>query len=103
MAVNEDNDQTPVTHDPVTHDPKGRRFVTTRDGQEASVEYRLGDGEMSITHTLVPEAIGGRGIAGELVRAAMDHARAQGLKVVPQCSYAVGWLDRHPEYAELRA
>lgn len=98
MTANADSDQAAVTHD-----PEGRRFVTHREGHEAFVEYRLGDGVMTITHTLVPEAIGGRGIAGELVRAAMDHARAQGLKVVPQCSYADGWLDRHPDYAELRA
>lgn len=97
MATSKD-----TTHTPVTHDPEGRRFVTTREGHEASVEYRLGGDAMTITHTLVPEAIGGRGIAGELVRAAMDHARAQGLKVVAQCSYAADWLDRHADYAELR-
>ncbi len=98
MATSKDSSDTSVTHD-----AGRRRFVTTREGHEARVDYRLGDGEMTITHTLVPEAIGGRGIAGELVRAAMDHARAQGLKVVPQCSYAADWLDRHPEYAQLRA
>ncbi len=92
-----------ATQAPVTHDQQGRRFVTTRDGNEAFVEYQLGDGIMTITHTLVPKAIGGRGIAGELVRAAMDHARAQGLKVSPRCSYAAKWLERHPDYAGLRA
>jgi predicted GNAT family acetyltransferase len=52
---------------------------------------------------VVPAAIGGRGIAGRLVRAALEHARAAGLKVVPRCSYVADYLDKHPEYADLRA
>lgn len=87
----------------VIHDPEARRFVTRRDGHEGLVEYRYQGDVLTITHTLVPAAIGGRGIAGELVQAAMDFAREQGAKVVPQCSYAAAWLDRHLEYADLRA
>jgi predicted GNAT family acetyltransferase len=45
----------------------------------------------------VPEAIGGRGIAGKLVQAAVDFAQAQGLKIDPQCAYAEAWMRRHPE------
>lgn len=52
---------------------------------------------------MVPPAIGGRGIVGELVRASLDFARNQGLKVVPQCSYAADWIDKHPDYADLLA
>jgi predicted GNAT family acetyltransferase len=56
---------------------------------------------MTITHTLVPEAIGGRGVAADLTRAALETARANGWKVVPMCSYAVTYLRRHPEYNDL--
>lgn len=87
----------------VTHDLEGQRFTTRREGHQGLVEYRRQDDTLRITHTLVPEAIGGRGVAGELVQAAMDFARAEGLKVVPQCSYAADWLERHPAYADLRA
>ena len=51
----------------------------------------------------VPEAIGGRGIAGELVRAALDHARAAGWKVRAECAYSDAWIGKHPEYEALRA
>ena len=44
---------------------------------------------MAIVHTEVPPAVAGRGIAGELVRSALEFARAQGWKVRPLCSYAV--------------
>ncbi len=87
----------------IRHDPVVSRFTTTVDGYEGFVEYVEGDGVMTITHTVVPPEIGGRGIAGHLVRAALEHARAAGLKVVPRCSYAVAYMDRHPEYANLRA
>ena len=87
----------------IDHDPAGHRFATVVDGTSAHLEYRLRDGVMTIMHTQVPEAIGGRGIAGALVKAAMDHARAEGLKVNPLCSYSAAWMERHPDYHALRA
>jgi predicted GNAT family acetyltransferase len=87
----------------ITHDPQRHRFETTVEGHEAHVEYLLVGEFMTITHTWVPEAIGGRGIAGALVRAALDHARAEGLKVRPHCPYADAWMRKHPDYEDLRA
>ena len=87
----------------IEHQPERQRFSTHVDGHEAVVDYRLVGDTLVITHTVVPQAIGGRGIASALVRAAVDHARAQGLRVQPACSYADTWLRRHPEYADLRA
>ena len=54
-------------------------------------------------HTLVPPAIGGRGVAARLVEAMVDDARAQGFRIVPACSYVAVAFQRHPEWAELRA
>lgn len=87
----------------VRHDASASRFTTTVDGHEGFVEYTDSDGVLTITHTIVPSEIGGRGIAGQLVRAALEHARSVGLKVVPRCSYAADYFERHPEYADLRA
>jgi hypothetical protein len=58
---------------------------------------------MAITHTRVPDAVGHRGIAGALMQAALEHARASGWRVVPKCSYAVHYLDGHPEWSDLLA
>lgn len=85
----------------IQHDAAARRFHTRLDGHEAEATYRLRDGVMVIDHTGVPSAIGGRGVAGHLVRAAFAHAREAGWKVVPACSYAAVWVARHPEYADL--
>ncbi|MEO6227213.1 MAG: GNAT family N-acetyltransferase [Thermomonas sp.] len=87
----------------IKHDPESNRFNTVVDGVTGYVEYELAGNTMTLTHTIVPPAIGGRGIASELVKTALDHARAEGLKVVPQCSYADSWMRKHPEYEDLRA
>jgi len=87
----------------IAHDPASQRFTTEVDGQAAYLEYERAGEVMVITHTIVPPAIGGRGIAGNLVRSAIEYAKANGLKVDPQCSYADAWIQRYPEYEALRA
>ncbi len=85
----------------IGHDTGARRFSTQSEGQQAELLYSLKDGALVIEHTLVPEAIGGKGIAAALVKAALEHARGAGLRVVPDCSYAAEYVRRHPEYADL--
>ncbi|RZZ87865.1 N-acetyltransferase [Pseudoxanthomonas winnipegensis] len=87
----------------VQHDPAAGKFFLDKDGQQAELEYRRHGAQMVITHTFVPDALRNRGLASELVRAALDLARNEGLKVVPVCSYSADFLQRHPEYADLRA
>jgi predicted GNAT family acetyltransferase len=87
----------------IAHDPTQRRFTIEVEGQAGYLEYERAGDMMIITHTIVPPAIGGRGIAGQLVQAALANAREAGLKVDPQCSYAEAWMRRHPEFEPLRA
>ena len=82
----------------VKHNVDQMKFWTEVDGYEAHVAYQLHDKGLDIRHTIVPTEIGGRGIASALVKAAYDYARANGLKPIATCSYAVVWLQRHPEY-----
>ena len=60
------------------------------------------DGARVAEHTIVPPEIGGRGIAGKLVDALIADARAEGFKIVPECSYVVAAFGKHPEWADLR-
>jgi predicted GNAT family acetyltransferase len=80
---------------------RGRGFSLETEGHRGVLDYTLEGDRMRITHTLVPDALRGRGIAGQLVRAAFDQARSEGWQVVAQCEYAAAWVERHPEYAEL--
>ena len=77
------------------------RFETTVDGHLCVCQYRLFGKVLMLVHTGVPSALRGRGIAAALVRAALDHARAKGLKVRPDCSYAATYIERHPETQDL--
>jgi len=61
------------------------------------------DGVRVAEHTIVPAAIGGRGVAARLVDALVSDAREHGFKVKPVCSYVVAKFDEHPEWADLRA
>jgi predicted GNAT family acetyltransferase len=87
----------------VRHFPERRRFETTVDGHDCEIDYRLANGVMTITHTGVPPAVEGRGIAAEMTRFALETARTNGWKVVPACSYAAAFLRRNPEFEDLLA
>lgn len=85
----------------VTHNAAGSRFEVRLDSGVARCDYRMDDGVMLLVHTEVPEAMEGRGIAAALVRAALEHAAAAGLRVRPRCSYVSAYLARHPQYRGL--
>ncbi|MDX3894272.1 GNAT family N-acetyltransferase [Pusillimonas sp.] len=80
-----------------------RRFEWTEDDALSVLDYQLSGNVMTITHTGVPAAVGGRGIAADLTRHALDTARSRGWKVRPLCSYAAVYIKRHPEYQDLVA
>ena len=87
----------------VTHNASRQRFEATVDGQLCVADYHLRGNVMWMTHTGVPPEVGGRGIAAELVRVALEWARAQGHVVEPSCSYVDIYMRRHPETQALRA
>ena len=55
------------------------------------------------THTEVDPDAGESGLGSILVREALDEVRSRGGSVVPRCSFVAGWIERHPEYADLVA
>ncbi len=81
----------------INHDTGAHRFTTEVDGSHAELDYTLADGVMTITHTRVPPEIGGRGIAAQLMEAALSAARVAGWSVNPACSYAKAYLEKHPQ------
>jgi predicted GNAT family acetyltransferase len=79
------------------------RFETTVDGHLNLLDYQQHSGVLVLVHTEVSPELQGRGIAGKLVQAALDYARANKLKVDPQCEYAAAYMQRRPETHDLRA
>ena len=81
----------------IQHRPEQQRFEAIAEGGRGRLEYRSAPGVIKLVHTEVDPALEGHGVAAQLVQAALDHARAQGLKVDPACEYARSYMERHPE------
>lgn len=92
-------------HGPIeaVHNQAASRFEATVDGHLAVCQYQRQGELLLLTHTEVPAALEGRGIAAALVAANLAWARAQGLCVRPLCSYVAAYMRRHPETQDLRA
>lgn len=85
----------------IEHNADKQRFEALVDNQLCVLDYVRDGDTVSMNHVRVPEAVGGRGIAGELTRQALDWAREHGLRVVANCPYVARWIERHPDYADL--
>jgi predicted GNAT family acetyltransferase len=86
----------------------GRSVARTTDGRTAGhLSYRAARDSDSpiwtVYSTVVDPSFGGRGVGSALVADLMAEASDRAVVVVPTCWFVAGWLDRHPEYAHLRA
>lgn len=88
----------------IEHEPEADRFVAKVEGGPALLEYSLPrEGVIDLLHTFVPRASRSEGVGEALVEHALDHARRNGLKVIPTCPFVRAWLSEHPGYEELLA
>jgi uncharacterized protein len=84
----------------ISHDQNGKKFTTEIDGHLAELDYTVTGAVMTITHTRVPQPIGGRGVAAELMRAALKAADERGWSINPACSYAAAYMRKHAQAAD---
>ena len=88
----------------VIDNPDRQRFEMQVEGQIAFVSYRRAPGVVTLTHAEVPGELEGRGVGGQLVAATLDALRAEGVKVIPRCSFVAAYLRRHAtQYTDLVA
>ena len=87
--------------DIVTDNRDHQRFELLVDGQVVFASYRRQPGRLVITYVEAPPALRGSGAAGRLMQGLLEHARAEGLKVMPLCPYARAWMQRHPEFKDV--
>ena len=85
----------------VTHDAEKRRFELTEDGETAFASYKRDGDIWDFDHTVVPKALGGRGVGTRLIKAALADVKAAGGRVVPSCSFVAHYLEKHPEAADV--
>jgi len=77
------------------------RFELEEDGLLAWANYRIRDGATVIPHVEADPALRGTGAASRLMQQIVEHARTNQLVIVPRCSYARAWFQRHPEAADV--
>lgn len=92
---------TPAPEIPVVLNAAAQRYEATLDGHLSVAEYRDSGGRRVFTHTHVPDALRGRGVAAALVRRALEDARRDGRKVTAACSYVGVFIERNPEFLDL--
>lgn len=94
--MNASSDEIKVKNNEAEH-----RFEVVAEGHRAVSEYIMAGKQIVLAHTEVPKALEGRGIGSALTRAVLEHARAEGLTVIPICPFARAFLQRHSEYRDL--
>ena len=77
--------------------PDQSRFELEENGHLVWANYRIRDGKYVIPHVEAELPLRGTGAASRLMQQIVDHARAQKLVLVPRCSYAQAWFERHPD------
>jgi predicted GNAT family acetyltransferase len=85
----------------VSNNEAESRFELHIDGKMVFLDYRRRPHELALTHAETPRELEGRGLASKVVRTALDFARGQKLKVIPQCPFVAWYIREHQEYADL--
>jgi predicted GNAT family acetyltransferase len=79
------------------------RFELEIDGIVAFVTYRKSPGAITLVHTDVPSALGGKGVGSKLARASLDAVRAQGARLSVECDFIRSFIAKSAEYQDLLA
>jgi predicted GNAT family acetyltransferase len=85
----------------VTQNAAASRFEVQSGEDVAVLTYEMQDGVIVLADTLVPQAMEGKGIGSALAKAGLEYARKNGLRVIAQCTFVAGYIQRHPEYKDL--
>ena len=77
------------------------RFELREDGYLAFASYRRAPGTLTIPYVESAPELRGKGTAGRLMEGIVARARAEGVRVIPICGYAVSWFRRHPDAGDV--
>ena len=79
----------------------GLFFIILNGKEKAFLRYSIEGNTMVFESTYTPEKYRGMGLAEKLTEKAVAYAKEKGLKIRPDCSYAVSFFQKHSEYKEL--
>ncbi len=78
-----------------------KRYELHVDEHRPRVEYIKVAGKIYLTHTEVPKALEGKGIASQLVRKVLEEVKRNDWELVPLCPFVAMYIKRHPEWKSL--
>lgn len=83
------------------HNEAESKYEYHIDGHVAYITYDDQDGKMHLTHTIVPDALAGKGLARTLLEDVLAVIQKENKKAVSKCSYIVKYEEKHPEMSDL--
>lgn len=87
----------------LVHNKQECKYEYHIDGHVAYITYDDQDGNMHLTHTIVPDELAGKGLAKTLLEDVLEQIRKENKKAVAQCSYIVKYQEKHPELSDIFA
>jgi len=86
----------------VRDNPRASRFELRVNGVLVGyVTYRDVRSGCAFEHTVIAAEHQGMGLASQLIRSALDEARASGRSVLPFCPFVRSFVQQHPAYVDL--
>lgn len=78
-----------------------KRYEFEAEEHRPRVEYIKVKGKIYLTHTEVPKALEGKGIASQLIRKVLEEVKRNEWELVPLCPFVAMYIKRHPEWKKL--
>ena len=86
---------------PLVVNTDNNQFEMVVDGFLAKIEYQQRNDVMALTHTEVPQELGGRGVATAIIEKTLAYMEENKLKLIPLCPFVVAYLEKHPEWKRI--
>ena len=80
---------------------EAKQYELSMEGPKPRIEYILARDNIYLTHTEVPKALEGQGIASKMVLMALKDIQSRNLTLIPMCPFVAMYIKRHPEWRKL--
>lgn len=85
------------------HNPDECKYEYHIDGHTAYITYDDQNGQMHLTHTIVPDELAGKGLAKALLEDVLKEIEKENKKAVAKCSYIAKYQEKNPDKSHLFA
>ncbi len=92
-----------MSEDRVSRNAAEDRYELQVGDEVAVAAYRQQGDVVTFTHTEVPKALEGQGVATKLIAGALDDVRHRKLKIIAACEFVAAYVQRHSDVQDLIA